>query len=394
MTDHYIPYGRQSIDESDIEAVAEVLRSGWLTTGPMVEKFEKALVEKVGAKYAVVFNSGTAALHAAYYAAGIGQGDEIITTPITFAATANAALYMGAKPAFVDIGQDSFHLDPDRIEAAITSRTRAIVPVDMTGMPADLDAIMKIAKKHNLVVIEDACHALGATYQSKVVGSISDMTAFSFHPVKHITTGEGGAVTTDNETYCQRLVRFRNHGIERKPELFVNSCEETGALEIGPWYYEQQELGYNYRLSDINCALGLSQLNRLDQFLERRREIAAKYNEAFRNNPAILIPPEPFGKKSVDSSAWHLYILRLAGENSNRKTLLEKLHAKDIGTQVHYIPVYLHPYYRKLGYQPGLCSKAEDYYKRCFTIPLYPAMNYDDVARVIEAVNCETKTCL
>jgi len=359
----------------------------------MVGKFEKALAEKVGAKYAVVFNSGTAALHAAYYAAGIGRGDEIITTPITFAATANAALYLGAKPVFVDIGENSFHLDPEQVEAAITSHTRAIVPVDMTGMPADLDSIMKIAKNHNLVVIEDACHALGATYKSRKVGAISDMTAFSFHPVKHITTGEGGAVTTDNEAYYHQLLRFRNHGIERKPELFVNSCEETGGLEKGSWYYEQQELGYNYRLPDINCALGLSQLNRLDQFLERRREIAARYNEAFRNNPAILIPPEPFGKKSRDSSAWHLYILRLSGESLNRKTLLEKLHAKGIGTQVHYIPVYLHPYYRKLDYQPGLCPNAEEYYKHCFTIPLYPSMSDDDVERVIEAVNCEIKTC-
>lgn len=386
---NFIPYGKQDLDNSDIRAVAEVLHSDWLTTGPVVEKFEKALTEKVRAKYAAVFNSGTAALHAAYFAAGIGLDDEIITSPITFAATANAALYLGAKPVFADISENSFHIDPEKIEAAITSRTRAIVPVDMAGIPAPLDEIKAIADKHNLVVIEDACHALGALYQGQPIGSIADMTVFSFHPVKIITTGEGGAVTTGNEEYYQKLLRFRNHGIERNPELFVRTYEEVASFERGSWYYEQQILGYNYRLPDINCALGLSQLHKLNRFLTRRREIAARYKVAFEKNPYIKIPPEPLGKNSLQEATWHLYILRLEGESPPRMQITQMLYKRGIGTQVHYIPVYLHPYYRSLGYNPGLCPNAEDYYRRCFTIPLYPAMSDDDIERVIEAVNIE-----
>lgn len=386
MTSNFMPYGKHLIEEEDIRAVTEVLRTPWLTTGPMVERFEEALAAKVGVKYAVVFNSGTAALHSAYHAAGIGPGDEIITTPITFAATANAALYLGAKPVFVDIGENSFHLDPGKIEAVITPCTRAIAPVDMTGMPSAIDDIMAVAAANNLVVIEDACHAIGATYKGRLVGSIADMTAFSFHPVKHITSGEGGAVTTDNEDYYRKLLGFRSHGIIKDPDLFVGDSEDIGGLERGPWYYEQQELGFNYRLPDINCALGLSQLSRLDIILERRREIAARYKEAFKVNPSLMLPHEPFGIESLNSSAWHLYILRLVGTSPERKSLLGKLYAEGIGTQVHYIPVYLHPYYRKLGYNPGLCPNAEDYYRRCFTIPLYSAMSDDDVERVVEAV--------
>jgi perosamine synthetase len=391
MKDHYIPYGRQSIDETDLEAVAVVLRSDWLTTGPMVERFEEALADKVGARFCVVFNSGTAALHAAYFAAGVSAGNEVITSPITFAATANAALYLGAKPVFVDIGKDSFQLDPENIQEAITPRTRAIVPIDMAGMPADLNPIMEIAKNNNLVVVEDACHALGASHKGRPVGSIADMTVFSFHPVKIITTGEGGAVTTCNEQYYKKLLSFRNHGIIKGSELIEN--ESSAKIGHIHWYYEQQELGYNYRLPDINCALGLSQLNKLDLFLERRQEIATSYNHAFRGNPHILLPPSPFGSNSLNSSAWHLYILRLAGNCQGRNKLLKKLHEQGVGTQVHYIPVYLHPYYSRLGYPPGLCPNAENYYKRCFTIPLYPAMSNDDVERVIEAVNCETQAC-
>lgn len=383
MKNAFIPYGRQHLDEEDIKAVCEALKSPWLTTGPMVEKFEKALAEKVGALYAVVFNSGTAALHAAYHAAGVRSGDEIITSPITFAATANAALYLGAKPVFVDIGEDSFHIDVNKIEPAITSRTKVIAPVDMTGIPADLDRVMDIAGQNNLIVVEDACHALGATYKGRPVGSIAHMTVFSFHPVKHITTGEGGAVTTNNEDYCNRLKIFRNHGIERDSAAFseaVNLKENDG-----PWYYEQEELGFNYRLPDINCALGLSQLNRLDYFLERRREIAKKYYDAFADNPFFSAPPLPGGEASLYESAWHLYILLIKNSNLQRNNLVKHLYEKGIGTQVHYIPVYLHPYYQNLGYKKGLCPLAEDYYKRCLTIPLYPAMNDNDVKRVIDA---------
>ena len=386
MKDHYIPYGAQSLDESDLEAVMEVLRSSWLTTGPMVERFEEALSERVGARFCTVFNSGTAALHAAYYAAGVSEDDEVITSPITFAATANAALYLGAKPVFVDIGENSFHLDPGKIGAAITPRTRVIAPVDMAGMPAALDEIMGIAAANNLTVVEDACHAIGATYKGYLLGAIADMTVFSFHPVKQITTGEGGAVATDNKDYYLKLLKFRNHGIVRDPGLFERGSKETGDFEPGPWYYEQQELGYNFRLPDINCALGLSQLKRLSRFLERRREIASRYNEVFKDNKSLLIPPDPFGEKSLESSAWHLYILRLAGDKPKRNELLVELRSKGIGTQVHYIPVYLHPYYRKLGYKQGLCPNAEAYYRSCFTIPLYPAMSDDDVERVIGAL--------
>lgn len=384
MSKSYIPYGRQSIDETDISAVVEVLSSDWLTTGPVVEQFETALAERVSATYCVVFSSGTAALHAAYYATGIRPGDEVITSPITFAATANAALYLGAKPVFVDIGENFFHLDPGKIEAALTSRTKAIVPVDMTGMPADLDPIMDIARKNNLVVIEDACHALGASYKGRPVGSIADMTVFSFHPVKIITTGEGGAVTTNNESFYERLKLCRSHGITKAEGSFTEVCGNNNNRK---WYYEQQELGYNYRLSDINCALGLSQMAKLELFLKRRRELAANYNSAFQNHKHLRIPPAPFGKQSTNSSAWHLYILRIAAEHIDRDLLLNKLDEAGIGTQVHYIPVYLHPYYRKLGYQPGMCPNAEDYYSNCFTIPLYPAMSDADQKKVIDAVN-------
>ena len=381
----YIPYGKQSIDKSDIDAVNSVLNSDWLTTGPLVNKFEEALAARVGSHYCVVFSSGTAALHAAYYSAGIKTGDEIITTPITFAATANAALYLGAKPVFVDIGVNSLHVDIDKLEAAITSKTKVIAPVDMAGMPAHLDEILSIAAANNLTVIEDACHALGATYKGKPVGSISDMSVFSFHPVKLITTGEGGAVTTDNEDYYHSLQRFRSHGIVRDSALFSGVYDKDD-LQSG-WYHEQQSLGFNYRLPDINCALGLSQLQRLDSFLKRRREIAACYNYAFRDYDRFYLPPEPLGENSLQESAWHLYILRLASDSPGRRNaLMRSLADKGVGTQVHYIPVYLHPYYENLGYQKGLCPNAEDYYRRCFTIPLYPAMSDEDVERVIEAL--------
>ena len=384
MVSDFIPYGLHYVDEEDIQAVNEVLRSPWLTTGPVVERFEEALVKKVDASYCVVFNSGTAALHAAYFAAGVQEGDEVITTPLTFMATANAALYLGARPVFVDIAVNSFNIDANKIEEAITPRTKVIAPVDMAGMPAELNEIMNIAERYQLTVVEDGCHALGAVYKGRPVGSIADMTAFSFHPVKHITTGEGGAVTTNNKDFYQQLKIFRSHGVVRDQSLYVGDYQEEE--NIGFWYYEQQKLGYNYRIPDINCALGLSQLQKLDRFLRRRREIASRYNKTFQTNPHVTIPPLPFGEESLQSSAWHLYVLRLKGESPPRRHLLEALHKLGIGTQVHYIPVYLHPYYRKLGYQPGLCPYAEDYYKRAFSIPLYPAMSDDEVEWVIMGV--------
>ena len=392
MTDQvFIPYGKQDIDKSDLEAVCTVLRSSWLTTGPLVDQFEEAIAEKCGAKYCVVFNSGTAALHAAYHAAGVGPGSEVITTPITFAATANAALYLGAKPVFADVEPDTFHIDPAKIGAALSSRTRVIAPVDMAGTPAALDEINRLAADHNITVVEDASHALGAYYKGLVVGSIADMTVFSFHPVKHITTGEGGAVTTSDQELYFKMRSFRSHGMVREADRFTAASEEE--MNRGPWYHEQQELGYNYRLPDINCALGLSQLKRVDGYLERRRAIAAKYNEAFQGNDRLKTPPEMQGSATLAEAAWHLYILRLAGEKPPRRCIVDKLKAAGIGTQVHYIPVYLHPYYRQLGYKTGLCPNAEDYYSRALSIPIYPAMSDEDVERVIEAVLIAVEAC-
>ncbi|OPX92795.1 MAG: UDP-4-amino-4-deoxy-L-arabinose--oxoglutarate aminotransferase [Pelotomaculum sp. PtaB.Bin104] len=372
--DAFIPYAKQQVDEDDIASVVSVLRSDWLTTGPQVASFEQELAETVRARYAVVFSSGTAALHAAYFAAGVGPGDKVITTPITFAATANAALYLGARPVFVDIAPGSFNINPDLIEKFITNRTKVIAPVDMTGLPAPVEAIMEIANSCGLIVVEDAAHALGASYKGQQVGSRADMTVFSFHPVKHITCGEGGAVTTNNPEYFEKLVIFRSHGMVRDQNLLKNNH--------GPWYYEMQHLGYNYRLTDIQCALGLSQLKKLKQFLARRREIAARYNEAFAVCPYLITPPAASGAEP----AWHLYVLRLAGDNPPRRELAERLHERGIGTQVHYLPVYRHPYYQDLGYPAGLCPNAEDYYQRAITIPLYPAMEDTDVERVIAVV--------
>jgi len=359
------------VDEEDIAAVVKTLRSDWLTTGPKVQEFENALAQKVGAGYAVTFSSGTAALHAAYFAAGVGAGDEIITTPITFAATANAALYLGAKPVFVDVRPDTININPDEIEKAITMRTKVLAPVDFTGHPAEMDKVMDIAQKNNLVVVEDAAHALGATFREKPVGSLADMTVFSFHPVKHITTGEGGVVTTDNKKYYEKLLSFRNHGI----------IKEKGKLtqDQGPWYHEMQFLGYNYRLNDIQCALGLSQLNKLDGFLARRRELAALYRKKLKNVPEIKLPVVLPGS----NPAWHLYVIRLKGDKPPRRKLFEALQRRGIGVQVHYIPVYLHPFYRNLGYDKGICPVAEDYYQRCITLPLFPAMSNNDINRVV-----------
>ncbi|WP_420852045.1 UDP-4-amino-4,6-dideoxy-N-acetyl-beta-L-altrosamine transaminase [Pelotomaculum isophthalicicum] len=371
---NFIPYAKQQVDEDDIAAVTAVLRSDWLTTGPQVASFEQALADTTRAKYAVVFSSGTAALHAAYFAAGVKHGDEVITTPLTFAATANAALYLGARPVFIDIAPGSFNINQALIEEAITSRTKVIAPVDMTGLPAPVEEIMEIARGYGIIVVEDAAHALGANFNGKPVGSRADMTVFSFHPVKHITCGEGGAVTTNNRRYYDKLLAFRSHGMVREPSLLMENH--------GPWYYEMQQLGYNYRITDIQCALGLSQLKKLTRFLARRREIAARYNEAFENCPHLLTPPVVPGVEP----AWHLYVLRLAGDNPPRGELIDRLYKNSIGTQVHYLPVYRHPYYRDLGYPAGLCPNVEDYYRRAISIPLYPAMGNTDVKRVIKVV--------
>lgn len=377
MSQNYLPYGRQWIDEDDIQAVVEVFRSDYLTTGPKIEEFEERFKNYVGAKYAVAVANGTAALHTTCYATGIGEGDEVITTPITFAASANCVLYCGGKPVFADIDSKTYNIDPEEIRKKITSKTKAIIPVHYTGQPCDMEEIHKIAEEYNLIVIEDASHALGAEYKGKRIGSISDMTTFSFHPVKHITTGEGGMITTNDKTLFEKLLLFRSHGITRDANLLDNKNE-------GLWYYEQLTLGYNYRITDIQCALGISQLKKLDKFIDRRIEITNKYNEAFKDVEEITIPYEaPYGR-----SSWHLYVIQLHLDKLKvgRKEIFQALREEGIGVNVHYIPVYYFPYYQKLGYKKSLCPHAEALYESIITLPLFPQMSDKDVEYVIKRV--------
>jgi perosamine synthetase len=372
----YLPYGRQSIEESDVDAVVEVLRSDWLTTGPKVAEFEEAFAVRVGAAHAVSFSSGTAALHAAAFAAELKSGDEAITTPLTFAATANCVLYQGATPVFADVSSDTLNLDPEQAEKKISVKTRAIIPVDYAGHPADLSAIIEIAQRNDLIVIEDACHALGAEFDGKRVGSIADMTVFSFHPVKHITTGEGGMVATNNVQFAQTLRRFRNHGI---------SSDARQRQSAGQWHYEMVLLGFNYRLPDIVCALGLQQLKRLDANLARRRTIAARYTSAFSEMRGV-IPPAVRDKVNP---AWHLYPIRLDLEKltAGRAEIFRALRAENIGVNVHYIPVHYHPYYReRFGSRVGEFPVAEDAYERLVSLPMFHSMTDADVDDVISAV--------
>jgi perosamine synthetase len=377
IRDTFLPYGQQYIDDEDIETVVEVLKSNYLTTGPRVEEFEKKVADYVGVKYAVAVSSGTAALHAACFAADIKEGDEVITTPITFAASANCVIYQGGQPVFSDINPVTYNIDPDDIERKITDRTKAIIPVDFTGQPVDIDRINEIAEKYNLVVIQDAAHALGAEYKGRKIGALADMTEFSFHPVKHITTGEGGMITTNNRECYEKLKLFRTHGITRDKEFLLNKDE-------GSWYYEQLDLGYNYRITDIQCALGISQLSKLDKFLKRRREIAEKYNEYLNDIDGIIVPEQA----GLSNSSWHIYVIQLQLEKFKvgRREIFEALQAENIGVNVHYIPVYYHPYYQELGYKKGLCPNAEKLYERMITIPLHPKMNDKDVEDVVMAL--------
>lgn len=371
-----LPYGHQSISEEEIQAVADVLRSDWLTTGPKVSEFEEAFAAYVGAKHAVSFSSGTAALHGAAFAAGLKAGDEAITSPMTFAATANCVLYQGAQPVFADVCGDTLNIDPDQAASRVTAKMRAILPVDYTGHPADLDAILRLAERHGLIVIEDACHALGAEYKGRRVGAIADMSVFSFHPVKHLTTGEGGMVTTNRAAWAENLRRFRNHGI---------SSESRQRQTSGQWHYEMVLLGFNYRLTDIACALGITQLSKLGPNLARRREIAARYTAAFRNVPGV-IPPVV---RSEVNPAWHLYPIRLdlAKLSANRAEVFRALRAENIGVNVHYIPVHLHPYYReRFGYKGREFPVAEDAYERLISLPMFHGMSDEDVEDVVHAV--------
>ncbi len=371
-----MPYGHQSIDESAIQAVVQVLRSDWITTGPKIAEFEEAIAAVVGARQAVVFSSGTAALHAAAFAADLEPGQEAITTPLTFCATANCMLYQGARPIFADVCPDTLLIDPCEVAQRITPRTKAILPVDYAGHPAALGEFMELANRHGLVIIEDATHALGATHKGRRVGSIAHMTVFSFHPVKHITTGEGGAVTTDNVQLAHRLRKFRNHGIDYDPQLRQHH---------GTWYYEMVELGYNYRLTDIGCALGLSQLRSLEANLARRRALADRYTAALADLPGLT---PPVVHTDVEP-AWHLYPVRLelAKLRVGREEIFRALRAENIGVNVHYIPVHLHPYYRaRFGYRGGEYPVAEMAYEQLISLPMFPGMSDSDIEDVIEAL--------
>lgn len=371
-----IPYGHQTIDEADIQAVERVLRSDYLTTGPAVGAFEEKVAGYAGAKYAAAVSNGTAALHTACLAAGIGPGDEVITSPITFAASANCVLYCGGRPVFADIDPATYNLSPEEIEKKITPRTKAVIPVHFAGRPCEMDAIGEIAKKHGLTVIEDGAHALGAAYHGRRIGTFSDMTIFSFHPVKPITTGEGGMVVTDDEKLYQRLKLFRSHGITREEWEMEGSAPEQGE----GWYYQQVALGFNYRMTDLQAALGASQMDKLDGFLQKRREIAARYSRAFAEVPGIGIPEWP---KEMESG-WHLYVIRI--QEKERAEVYRRLQEAGIGANVHYIPVYRHPYYQRHGYGEVCCPRAEELYRQIISLPIYPGLTGEEQQQVIDTV--------
>jgi len=382
MTDKYIPYGRQWLDDDDIKAVVEVLQSDYLTTGPKIEEFEEKFAAYVGAKYAVAIANGTAALHAACFAAGISPGDEVITTPMTFAASANCVLYQGGKPVFADIDPDTYNISVEEIKKKITNKTAAVIPVHFSGQPCDMEEIYEIARENNLIVIEDAAHALGATYKGERIGNCkySDMTVFSFHPVKHITTGEGGMITTNKKELYDKLRLFRTHGITKEPDKYIRKTDES-------WYHEQQMLGYNYRMTDIQAALGISQLKKSDEFLKRRREIARIYNQKLAEIEWIKLPYQETDRES----SWHLYVIQVDEEKlgKSRKDVFNHLRSKGIGVQVHYIPVYWHPYYQELGYEIGLCPEAESVYKKIISLPIFPGMTKEEIRRILNYLEDE-----
>lgn len=367
-----IPYGKQTIDQDDIQAVVDVLKSDFLTTGPKIAEFEQTVADYVGAKYAVAISNGTSALHAACFAAGIGPGDEVITTPLTFAASANCVLYCGGTLVFADVDPKTYNIDPEDIRRKITDRTKAIIAVHLAGQPCDMDAIHSIAHEYGLIVIEDGAHALGSVYKGKKVGSLSDMTTFSFHPVKPITTGEGGMIVTDNEEFYKKMALFRSHGITRDDSMMTRND--------GPWFYQQFDLGYNYRITDIQCALGCSQMKKLDRFLARRKEIVARYNEAFADCDNIITPYQ----LSDTESGWHLYIVQV--KNCDRRQVFEAMREKGIGVNVHYIPVYMHPYYQEHGYENVHCANAEEIYSHIISLPLYPGLTSEQQDYVIDTL--------
>ena len=370
-----LPYGKQTVDDQDIKAVVEVLNSDWLTTGPKVKEFEAAFAQAVGAKYAVTFSSGTAALHAAVFASGVKASDEVITTPLTFVATANSIRYVGGRVVFADVRNDTLTLDPEKVRKEISPKAKAIITVDYTGQPSDLDELRDLAVENGLVLIDDASHALGATYRERKVGSLAHLTTFSFHPVKHITTGEGGMVTTDDLELASSLRRFRSHGI---------TTEFREREKEGSWWYEMVELGFNYRITDLQSALGLSQLGKLSQWIIRRREIATRYTDAFTILSGIETPTVLPDRES----AWHLYVIQLHLDRFQvgRSEVFKALRAENIGVNVHYIPVPWHPYYQALGYKKGEWPVTENAYERIISLPIFQAMTDEDVEDVITAV--------
>ena len=372
-----IYYGRQCIEQDDIDAVIDTLRSDLITCGPRVAGLEKAICRVTGARYAVAVSNGTAALHLAAMAVGFGEGDEVIVSSITFAASSNCVLYCGAKPVFADIKNDTYNIDPESVRKLITPRTRGIVAVDFTGQAVELDELRAIAREHNLVLIEDAAHAIGTKYKGQPVGSIADMTCFSFHPVKTVTAGEGGAITTNDEATYKRLMRLRSHGITRNQDEMVHPTDDM-------WYNEQVELGYNYRMTDFQAALLTSQIQKLERFKKRRREIVEMYDKAFSSMPEIVVQKEI----PESDTTRHLYILRLNLDKltCNRRQFFDALYAENTKPQVHYLPVYWHSYYEKLGYPKGLCPNAEKLYMEIMSIPLYPTLTDGDVEDVIHAV--------
>ena len=378
VRDEKIYYGRQWISDEDIEAVKNVLAGPYITCGPKVREAEERLASYTGAKHAVVVNSGTSALHCACIAAGIGEGDEVITTPLTFAASANCVLYCGGKPVFADVDPETYNIDPASIRAHITDKTKAVIAVDFTGQVVKADEIRAICDEFGLVFIEDAAHSIGSSYNGKMVGNIADMTCFSFHPVKTVTAGEGGAILTNNDEYYKKLVLAHTHGITHEEDEMEDAPHE------GPWYYEQICLGYNYRMTDFQAALLMSQLDRIDGFVARRKEIVAAYNEAFKDVPGIIV------QKNIPESdtSRHLYIIRLDLDKltCTRREFFDAMSAENVQCQVHYVPVYWFPYYRHLGYEKGLCPNAEEVYKGIMSIPLYPGMKDKDIEDTIAAV--------
>lgn len=389
-----IPYGRQSISEDDLAAVCAVLRSDFLTQGPAVEEFERRFAGKIGARHAIAVSNATAALHLALRVTGIGTGDRVVTSPNTFLASANAAAFVGATPDFSDIDPVSYTLNPVALEANWRDDTRAVVAVDYAGQACDMPEIARIARSRGAVVIEDACHAVGGAFHAQgrswKIGAHpwADLTVFSFHPVKTMTTGEGGMLVTDRDDWAEQARMLRSHGIVRDPALFVSSATDEILGEKGSWFYEMQELGYNYRLTDLQCALGLSQLSRLESFLTRRREIVPAYNTAL-SGLAWLRTPALRHPVDAATTSWHLYTVQLdfTALGKTRTQVIAELRAAGVGSQVLYIPVHLQPWYRKtFGYGPGKCPQAEAFYARALSLPLYPEMSHSDVTRVIAAV--------